>query len=315
MKYVLSKCNECDELDTVQHIGQSCRLINDDPDEESLEEDCLDGVLEGITDTELRDDLEMPDHIRLIDQGENVSISCSGCGKNIPLNDFEIRSMASSFIITHQNCISEVTYTLSPQTNCKTTHLILEEMIFAFQTFIDWSNDANAVVIDTESTGLDGVAFEVCVKHVNVGESLKFVCHTNGAEWEEKAAEMHAHRMHEIDHAPPPTEFTDQLSRALEGKRILAYGAEFDSKMIRRTFGLKFAMECVCDQYAVVFGDWNDYFGNFKLISLGQACKEEGIAISNLHDAESDVDLTIQLIHTIARIAKNRIKSLREMIT
>ncbi|PMJ99188.1 DNA polymerase III subunit epsilon [Vibrio cyclitrophicus] len=162
--------------------------------------------------------------------------------------------------------------------------------------------EVEAVVIDTETTSLDGVAIQisaVCCKTRKVLYSS--LIHT------EESISDGAYDVHGIDasmlkNAPIPEVVALDLDKILEGKTIVTFNSEFDHDICTNTFGnVRFIQqEWICAMYEIavpVLGSTNRY----GTISLSNAMEHAGVEwVGEAHDAEADCLGTVDLIKSIA---------------
>ena len=174
----------------------------------------------------------------------------------------------------------------------------------AYANFMRWATDPDLLVLDTETTGLHGVVWELSALDADGVVPLNFVCNVAGHTWESKALDMHRHRQDEINGAPDRKGFLKAVHKTLSQKHCVSYGADFDGPAINRTFGVEFnpALECVMRAYAVIAGKWSQSRGEWKFVKLTAACEAEGIdtSIYQTHRALDDVMLTMLLIRAVA---------------
>lgn len=95
--------------------------------------------------------------------------------------------------------------------------------------------------------------------------------------------------------APTFPQAYSAIHEALDGKRLLAYNATFDLRMLDQDcdrHGLArvvpLAYECVMELYAQWWGDWNDYQESFRWQKLTTACQRFGIDPGVEHNAKDD---------------------------
>ena len=176
------------------------------------------------------------------------------------------------------------------------------------RTFRRWAGDEDALVLDTETTGLHGQVWDVAaLSLITPMPRVAFVCQPTG-DWEPKARALHAARLDELLQAPPPDKFRRMLETALHTvplhSQVLTYGADFDRAAILRTWpALRLpAFDCVMRAYAPLAGKWSASRGEWKWVSLQAACELEGVPITaELHTGLGDAQLTVQLIQAVAR--------------
>lgn len=98
--------------------------------------------------------------------------------------------------------------------------------------------------------------------------------------------------------APSLTEIYPQLVEALIGKKFLIYNADFDISILKYCcqlyklplLGLRKRSECVMLWYDQFYGEWSEYFGDYKWQFLNGG-----------HNAIDDCLATLALIKKIAR--------------
>lgn len=155
------------------------------------------------------------------------------------------------------------------------------------------------VVLDTETTGLKKTdeIVQICIRDLD-GTDLcsTLVSLTKRKSISRDASDIHGIKKADLEGKPNYATLSPLLQRVLAGKRIVAYNAEFDLKMMQQVYGLGGGYEpdpnqweCAMLAYAAFVGEWNDYYNNYKWQKLGGS-----------HDARDDVAKTIQLIEKMA---------------
>ena len=92
-----------------------------------------------------------------------------------------------------------------------------------------------AVVLDTETTGLDGASLvEIAVRDAADGRVLLDTLVQPGAPVTERARGIHGITDDELAGAPTLTEVWDQVLTVTRGRTVVAYNAQFDDDVIRR---------------------------------------------------------------------------------
>jgi DNA polymerase III epsilon subunit-like protein len=93
-----------------------------------------------------------------------------------------------------------------------------------------------AVVLDTETTSLDGVVIELAVIDAATDETLMdTLVHPGGIPVEPGARAVHGITDDELDGAPPWADVVPRLLDAIGDRRVLAYNADFDRARIHQT--------------------------------------------------------------------------------
>jgi hypothetical protein len=90
-----------------------------------------------------------------------------------------------------------------------------------------------AVVLDTETTGLDGVVIEIAIVDACTGKTLlDTLVNPGDVKVSDGARAVHGITDRELAGAPSWAEILPAFLAAVRGRRILAYNAEFDSSAI-----------------------------------------------------------------------------------
>lgn len=164
--------------------------------------------------------------------------------------------------------------------------------------------EKGAVVIDTETTDLDGVAIQLSAVCCKTREVLfSSLIHT------EETISEGAYNVHGIDasilkDAPKPEQIAAKLEEILKGKELIAFNAEFDQRICASTFGeVSFNRDnwtCAMRKVEVpVLGSTNRY----GTISLSNAMHYAGVEWSGVaHDATADCLGTVDLIRKISEM-------------
>ncbi|EYB68844.1 hypothetical protein DEIPH_ctg017orf0222 [Deinococcus phoenicis] len=183
-------------------------------------------------------------------------------------------------------------------------------MTAAIRQFRAWADDPRVLVLDTETTGLQGGVFELAA--VRVGEVwplLAFLC-APGTDWTPAAITMHGHRLEEIKGAPQAMLMRRALEATLQtvplDSAVLTYNAEFDRTALLRTWpGLRLpAFACIMTAYAPLAGQWSETHGAWKYVGLTRALELEQVDTRGLpgeHTAYGDAVRAALLIQAVAQ--------------
>ena len=98
----------------------------------------------------------------------------------------------------------------------------------------DWCA-ADAVIVDTETTSLDGVAVEIAVVSLCTGEVVFDSVVSTPVEIDEEARSVHQISDAEVGQAPSLSAVADDLTRVTRGRPVLAYNAPFDRDVLARS--------------------------------------------------------------------------------
>ncbi|MEQ9027547.1 MAG: 3'-5' exonuclease [Aggregatilineales bacterium] len=173
--------------------------------------------------------------------------------------------------------------------------------------------EGDFVVLDTETTGLDGYPVQVAV----IGSDGKvlfdeLVKPPDGVRIEPKAWEVHGITLDMLKDAPEWDRLVGLFMDIVRDKRVIIYNAEFDLGIINRVtdhyqrgvMPWKSA-ECAMEQYAEYNGDWNDYHGNYRWVALSVAAKALGVPVDDAHTAKGDCVMTLGVVKALAAKARS----------
>lgn len=164
--------------------------------------------------------------------------------------------------------------------------------------------DSGAILVDTETTDLDGVVIQiaaVCCKTKKILYST--LVHTD-EEISKEAQRVHGISADMLVGAPKPDQVANELDAIIKDNKLAAFNAEFDKRVCQDTFkGASFISNkwfCVMYGAAVpVCGATNRY----GTISLSNTMIELGLSWrGKAHDAAADCLAAVDVIHEIASI-------------
>ena len=171
----------------------------------------------------------------------------------------------------------------------------------------------NAVVLDTETTGLNNRAEILQIGIVSLeGETLfnSLVKPAKAKRWDE-ALRVHGIAPPDVQDAPSIGELSQELEKIMSGRTVAIYNADFDTRMLWQSVRANTAdkrfrwmgeqnWRCVMKAYAAYWGEPGRY-GSYKWQSLTKACHQQGVKVVDAHDALGDARLTAALIRTVER--------------
>lgn len=163
------------------------------------------------------------------------------------------------------------------------------------------------LVIDTETTGLDRTD-EICdiaiidaTGNIIINTFIKTVAPI----WEE-ATKIHGITNDMVANSPSWSELQPQIRALLLDKKIITYNATFDRKMFHQSdeaHSLKYydwqgtsQWFCAMLAFAERFGDWNDYFGNYKWKKLMDAVQFYSCHVRSSHRALADAQMALDVV-------------------
>lgn len=171
---------------------------------------------------------------------------------------------------------------------------------------------SNALILDTETTGLDGRAEILQIGIVNLeGDELlnTFVRPAKARRWPE-AQRIHGLSWTDVKDAPTISELAPQLQDLLQDNLVAIYNADYDTRILRQSVKAANAQQqfhwletanwpCVMKAYAQFYGQRNTRYGGFRWQKLENACRQQRVRVNNAHDALADAQMTAALIRAI----------------
>ena len=181
----------------------------------------------------------------------------------------------------------------------------IKDQTDAIGKFRRWAAVPSMIVIDTETTGLEGMVWEfAAVRVYQPTPTLAFLCATDG-QWTPKALEMAGpDRIEQISMAAEKEAFQRPLDRLFSLNWPVSYNGAFDSAAIRRTWDTVTVpdFQCAMKTYAPLAGRWSETRQEWKNVTLQAACEREGVnvALGEFHTAYGDALLCAALIQAVA---------------
>lgn len=163
------------------------------------------------------------------------------------------------------------------------------------------SRPGAAVVVDTETTALDGSVIEIAVRDAADGELLlnTLVTPPDGVRITPKAQSVHGITPGMLTGAPTLDKIWDHLAELVAGRTVLAYNAEFDISRLRHDAALLGLPASDLTRWArweclmTLRGNWE---GTTSWLPLGTSYHPDERA----HRAASDTDAEVRLLHALA---------------
>lgn len=140
-----------------------------------------------------------------------------------------------------------------------------------------WLNDPNALILDTETTGVGGSAeiIQLAVMDMQGTVLLDALVQPVGPISPEAAA-LHGITADRLRLAAPITAFVPLLTWLFRGRTIVIYNAAFDQRLLTQSLmqrqlvapdlAVLFACQFVCamDLYAQWVGEWNHHYKSYR---------------------------------------------------
>lgn len=168
----------------------------------------------------------------------------------------------------------------------------------AKQEAAEWARsvlaDEKAVILDTETTGLEGRIVDIAIIKTNGAVLLDTLVNPE-CPIPAGASNIHGITDEMVADAPKFIGVYEQIRAITEGaSRVVIYNASFDTSILnwdcyRCEVTLNFRAECAMLQYAAYYGDWSHYHKSFKWQRLNGG-----------HRAVGDCQATLELIKRMA---------------
>jgi len=176
-------------------------------------------------------------------------------------------------------------------------------------SIIDVIKSGDFVILDTETTGLDYRSEIVSIAIIGSdGSTLLDTLVKPVSPIPADATRIHGITNDMVAGCDPlPIETITQL---LEGKHVIVYNADYDSNMLYRSvraLGANYVewcgiaeWYCAMLEFAEIYGDWNEYRGNYRWQKLATACNYYKIPVVGAHGALADCLMTLAVCKKMA---------------
>lgn len=174
--------------------------------------------------------------------------------------------------------------------------------VAASVTARDWLG-ADPLILDTETTGLgdDAEVIEISVIDAR-GQVLFDTLVRPSGQIPTEASAIHGITDADVATAPTWAEIHKRLAELVAGRLVIAYGADFDMRLIEQTaarHGLEWQrpeIGCAMRLYAQHNGEWSDRRGTWRWLKLGVAAEDCGIDAGGAHRALADCRMALGVI-------------------
>ncbi|MEN9204927.1 MAG: 3'-5' exonuclease [Thermostichales cyanobacterium SZTDM-1c_bins_54] len=131
----------------------------------------------------------------------------------------------------------------------------------AHRLALDLLNNPLAVILDTETTDLNGYIIELAVLSMQ-GVTLYNRRFNPLAPISPQASRVHGLQAQDLEHLPTFGDEAEQIRSLLQGKLLCAYNASFDRQILEnecRRLGQDWQLswQCLMQPYAAWVGDWD----------------------------------------------------------
>lgn len=170
-----------------------------------------------------------------------------------------------------------------------------------------WLKD-NAIIIDTETTGLDSTDEIVEISAIDCeGNVLMDTLVRPVGEIGEQAKAVHGISHEHTLRSPGFNQVLGNLINICRDRTVVMYNASFDARLIHqsaahhRMEAPSFNPHCAMNNYARFHGEWDHKRDQWKWQSLANAADQMGVTVKgNAHRALTDCQTTLALINAVA---------------
>lgn len=133
-----------------------------------------------------------------------------------------------------------------------------------------WLRSSRTVILDTETTDLDGYLVQIAVIRAHDGAVLLDTLVNPQAHISDGAKLIHFITEDRVAHAPTFDQIADRLFALLEGRRIVTYNAAFDRGILHNELvrlhqkRRRMRWRCAMELYAAYVGDWSEYHEDYR---------------------------------------------------
>ena len=175
--------------------------------------------------------------------------------------------------------------------------------------------EANALILDTETTGLgdDAEVVELALIDCAGAVLLDTLVRPSGPVPAEAAA-IHGITDAMLADAPTWSEIHARFCDLVEGRQVVIYSREFDTRVITQTarrYGLPAPqgfdlvldpgrIHCAMQAYAEFRGEWSAEKGRYRWQKLSAAAAQQGVTVTNAHRALGDCLMTLGVVRAMA---------------
>ena len=154
--------------------------------------------------------------------------------------------------------------------------------------------ETNPLILDTETTGLNGEICEIAVIDL-AGNILINTLVKPTISIPEDVVRIHGISDEAVKDVPTFKELFPELERVLRDRVVFVYNVEFDERMLfnsaranqMQDFNFWWASDnlwhCAMELYAVYYGDYDGYHGSYRWQRLSKAAQQCGIELQDTH--------------------------------
>ena len=183
------------------------------------------------------------------------------------------------------------------------------------QSILEVIESRDFVVLDTETTGLYESAEIVSIAVIDSdGKTLLDTLVKPVRPIPPEATRIHGITNEMVKDALPLPVQT--LGHLLTNRHVIIYNTQYDVQMLRQSAGIaKLPMIpwydvaefwCAMTAFAEIYGEWNDYHGNYRWQKLSTACSYYKIPVVGAHGALADCQMTLKVCEAMLAAEKAR---------
>lgn len=169
--------------------------------------------------------------------------------------------------------------------------------------------EQNALVLDTETTGLDETAEIVEISLIDChGTVLMDTLVRPRLQIPDEASAIHGITGAMVTNAPSWLQIRSQFLELVAGRPVVIYNADYDTRIINQTnaaYGLPWlALDARCAMlaYAEYWGQWDERRCNWKWQRLTAAAEQQGVSPEGqAHRSLADCRMTLGIIRAMAQ--------------
>ncbi len=176
-------------------------------------------------------------------------------------------------------------------------------------SIIDVIKSGEFVILDTETTGLYAGSEIVSIAIIDSkGETLLDTLVKPAQPIPTDATRIHGITNEMVKDAPPFP--LDQIHELLAEQQVIVYNASYDQTMLYRSAesaGMTRVdwagiadWHCAMEHFAEIYGEWNEYHGNYRWQRLETACRYYKIPVVGAHGALADCLMTLEVCKKMA---------------
>lgn len=188
-----------------------------------------------------------------------------------------------------------------------------EKAVMDARAFQEMVRKESYVILDTETTGLeDGEICQIAVIDDN-GKILMYELVKPVRGIPADATRIHGLTNKDVQDARLWVDVSHDLQKLLKGKNVVIYNAVYDRKMMHKSAEAAALPRvewkelckfwCAMETFAVLYGEWNEYRGNYRWQKLKDAGRFFHATSEVAHDALGDCMTTLAVCEGIKRSA------------